>query len=392
VTHSTLGDSRPQKPHPDFPLYAHKTRRWAKKVKGRTHFFGRWEDPQGALERWLETKDDLLAGRRPRPKGGLTVRDLCNQFLDAKRRRVETGELAEITWHSYWTTCKLMARFLGDHLVTDLRADDLARYRAELAKTRGLVSLADKVNRSSIVLTWAYKTDLIDKPIKFGDAFAKPSAKAIRQQRTPRMYEAAELRQMIEAAAPVTRAQILLGLNAGLSCTDIGRLPINALNLDTAWLVFARVKTGTERRIPLWPETVLVIRQAITLRPKPAKLDWDTLLFLRPSGIPWQVGHRDRFSPHFSAFLKTIGLHRPKHGYYTLRHVFETVAGESRDQVAVDAIMGHERGDMASAYRERISDERLKDVVETVREWLYAEPTEESEPDILKFSTQSKIG
>jgi len=36
--------------------------------------FGPWEDPQDALEKWLEQKDDLLARPRPRPKvEGLTV-------------------------------------------------------------------------------------------------------------------------------------------------------------------------------------------------------------------------------------------------------------------------------------------------------------------------------
>ena len=42
-----------------------------------------------------------------------------------------------------------------------------------------------------------------------------------------------------------------------------------------------------------------------------------------------------------------------------MRHTFETIGGDAKDQVAVDHIMGHARDDMASAYRERISDERF---------------------------------
>ena len=83
-------------------------------------------------------------------------------------------------------------------------------------------------------------------------------------------------------------------------------------------------------------------------------------------------------------------LYRKGRGFYTLRHVFETIGGESCDQVAVDAIMGHERGDMADVYRERISDERLHRVVNTVREWLFAEadePSEGDEPAIVPFRT-----
>lgn len=55
---------RPSKPYPDFPLFPHATRRWAKKIHGRFVFFGPWEDPYGALERYLAQRDELMAGPR----------------------------------------------------------------------------------------------------------------------------------------------------------------------------------------------------------------------------------------------------------------------------------------------------------------------------------------
>ena len=60
--------------------------------------------------------------------------------------------------------------------------------------------------------------------------------------------------------------------------------------------------------------------------------------------------------------------------FYALRHTFETIGGEAKDQVAVDHIMGHIRDDMASVYRERISDERLKAVSDHVRKWVFGNP------------------
>jgi hypothetical protein len=54
--------------------------------------------------------------------------------------------------------------------------------------------------------------------------------------------------------------------------------------------------------------------------------------------------------------LDKLDIKRQGVAYYSFRHVFETIGGESRDQVAVDFIMGHARDDMASRYRERISD------------------------------------
>ena len=71
-----------------------------------------------------------------------------------------------------------------------------------------------------------------------------------------------------------------------------------------------------------------------------------------------------------SPLLRRLGLTRPELTFYALRHTFETIGGESRDQVAVDAIMGYSRDDMASVYRERISDERLLAVSAQVRRWL----------------------
>jgi integrase len=58
-------------------------------------------------------------------------------------------------------------------------------------------------------------------------------------------------------------------------------------------------------------------------------------------------------------------------GFYTLRHVFRTVADEAGDQPAVDHVMGHESLGMATVYREGISDDRLRAICEHVRRWLF---------------------
>src|SRR5262245_14267412 len=91
--------SKPSKPYPDFPLFPHATGRWAKKIRGKLHYFGPWSDPDRALANYLEQKVALHAGRKPREDtGGLTVKDLCNQFLNAKRALVESGELTNRSW------------------------------------------------------------------------------------------------------------------------------------------------------------------------------------------------------------------------------------------------------------------------------------------------------
>jgi integrase len=83
----------------------------------------------------------------------------------------------------------------------------------------------------------------------------------------------------------------------------------------------------------------------------------------------------------FAKLIKGLNLHRPGLGFYALRHTFETIGGDARDQVAVDHIMGHARDDMASVYRERISDERLKAVTDHVHQWLFGADAKTAKPE-----------
>ncbi len=381
------------KPYPGFPLTPHPSGRWCKKIRGRLHYFGKLAEPEAALERFNFAWPYLKDGRAVRPRDATdvyTLRMLCNEFLTNKKNKLDAGELSPRTWQTHYQTCKtLLAHFGPDQRVDDLRPDDFVAFRVALARRYGVVGLHNTINCVRGVFKFALEQEKIEKPVRYGQSLDRPSKRTLRRARQEageRLFTSTEVRQLLDAADPQIRAMILLGLNAGFGNSDVANLPRRSVDLASAWLRFPRPKTGIQRQVPLWPETVDALRKAAALRPAAKNPVDDRLVFLTRTGQPWvrvqprrrngEVGAivaLDALSQAFAKLLKRFKINgRRGLGFYTLRHVFETVAGETKDQVAVDAIMGHVDPSMGGAYRKRISDERLRAVVEHVPEaWLF---------------------
>jgi len=380
----TIKPKKPKKPYRDFPLFSHASGRWCKKIRGKHHYFGPWGDPDGALQKYLDQRDDLHAGRTPRVTGdGLTIADLCNRFLTSKQNMLNNGELAERTFRTYFRFCeKVINEFGKNRLVDDLAADDFGRLRASMAETLGLTSLRSGIQNVRVIFKFAFDERLIQHPVDYGRSFNRPSKKLLRQARQQngrRMFESDQLRKILDSADPIMRAMVLLGINCGFGQTDISNLPEAALDLEEGWVDFPRPKTAIERRIQLWPETIDAMQDAIYNRTQPKDPADEHLVFLTSYGLRWVMisesekrTWKDSIGKNFSKLLRKLNLKRHGLNFYALRHTFETIGGESKDQVAVNAIMGHVDNSMAGVYRERISDERLQAVTDTVRGWLFA--------------------
>jgi integrase len=400
-----------------------------KKIRGKIYYFGKWakrvngklvriegDGWKEALEEYKAVADDLHAGRTPRVQAdGLTVADLCNRFLTAKLLKQKSSEITSRTYRDYKeVTDLLVAAFGKTRLVDDLAADDFEQLRATMAERWGPVRLGNGITRVKTVFKFGTDNGLTEKAVRYGSEFKKPDKAVLRRHRATngaKMLEAAELRSLLDALTGkksetgrtdeesgkpetitltpnlVLRAMILLALNAGFGNIDCARLPMSAVDLDTSWIDFPRPKTGIARRCPLWPETVQAIQTALLQRPEPASEDYAGFVFLTCRGTPWihftAEGNRiDNVTIQFTLLLKKLGLHRSGIGFYALRHVFETIAGDSRDQVAVDVVMGHSDPSMGGHYRERIEDSRLRAVAEHVRTWLFGQaPDDTTEPD-----------
>ena len=372
---------KPAKPYPEFPLTAHPKGYWCKKIRGKIHYFGTWADPEGALNKYLEQKDALHAGRKPREEAaGLTIKQLCNDFLNAKRALVQSGELTNRSWEDYKAACDLLISHFGKgRLVEDIHPDDFAELRAKLAKYWGPGTLGNVIQRMRVAFKFAWDQDKISRPVRYGQTFKRPSRKVMRIDRArkgPKLFTREEIHHLLQAAGPVMRAMILLGINCGFGNADCGHVPKTALDLASGIIDFPRPKTGIPRRCALWPETVAALREAIAKRPQPKSEEHIALVFITKYGFPWAKDTADQtLAKEFAKLLRNLHINGRKGlGFYTLRHTFRTIADEARDQPAVDYCMGHESPHMSTVYRERISDSRLRAVAEYVRTWLFSGP------------------
>jgi integrase len=397
---------RPDKPYHSFPLTPHTSGKWQKKIRGRIYYFGNWarrvegklvrvdgDGWEAALREYELQAADLHAGRTPSPHAagdGLRLKDLCNDFLTAKLRKRQRGEIAERTFAEYKeTTDLLVAQFGGECVVSNLTPRDFGALAATLGERWGPVRLANAITRVKSVFKFGTDNDHLDKTVKFGSEFKKPDQAVLRRHRAKggeKMFEAEQLRTLIDAAGVPLRAMILLGVNAGFGNHDCAALPLSAIDLDRGWVTWTRPKTGIARRCPLWEETVAAVREAIAGRPKPVGFAECGLVFVTPEGLAW-VRHQntsniDKVAVEFLKLTKRVKLHRAGRAFYSVRHTFRTVADAARDQPAADLIMGHTDPSMRARYVERIDDARLKAVTDHVREWLWPTAVAATRPNV----------
>jgi site-specific recombinase XerD len=384
ATNSTT-NSRPSKPYPEFPLFAHSTGRWAKKIRGKFHYFGAWSDPHGALRRYLTDKDDLEAGRKPRRVSEsvtetLTVQRMVGLFLDAKEINVQSGEMEQSTWNAYESFGNRMIRVFGaDALVERLGPDDFQRLRQDLQTThKRLTSINSDIGRIKAFFNWAGPGNngqgYIDRLPRFGSLFKRPSKSALEREREEqggRIFRAEQIRALLAAARPSLRAMILLGINCGYGNTDCAKLPPDRLDLDHGWASFSRTKNAIRRRNPLWSETVETLRVAMAARKTPNDPKHANRVFITKYSQPFRacaVGFE------FEKLAVKVGMTREEADFYDLRRTCASIGLQVNDDEAMRTILGHKRlsADMLGVYnRLQVGDERLLLVTRHIHDWLF---------------------
>jgi integrase len=363
------------------PLWLHPSGQWCKKHKGQFYYFG--TDADAAAKRFREEWDAILEGRPPKPKAGdVTLATVVNAFLNHKRAGVESGELHPRTFAEYYSTGEKLIAFFGrERVVADIRPDEFARLRAGVASKVGLVSVLNFITKVRVLFKFALDNGDIETAVKFGKSFDRPEKKVLdkaKKKRPKKELPPAALWKLIDGADVQMKAMILLAINSGMGSTDCANLTRSDLAARPGWLDYPRVKTGVDRRFPLWPETREAIAAVSEKRPEPKDPADADLVFLTRYGFPWARFHGDgkgkrsvvdSVSQMFGKLGTKTGVTLPS-GFYILRHIFRTKADETLDRPAIDCVMGHSDPSMGANYRQSIADERLEKVVNHVRDWL----------------------
>ena len=145
------------------PLFKHPNGQWCKKVLGKPVYFGTNENE--ALDKWLNEKDHLLAGRVPRARQhssnakAPTVVELANLFAARCKNRVASGEMAQRSVDDYTPTLKRFIEIVGRECKTaDLTPMDFANIKEKLAEPVKRVSIKrsakSKIKEKRVSVEW----------------------------------------------------------------------------------------------------------------------------------------------------------------------------------------------------------------------------------------------
>lgn len=356
----TKSDSKRKTRSDKFPLTLHKTGQYCKKIKGKLYYFG--TNKKAALNRYLEQAAYLHAGKQPRPKSNgqsLSIKTLCNLYLDHQESRAAIGEIKLRHLYDQTSLLRDFVRFVRpNRTVSDISTVDLQNYRKKLIKAgKSPNTINNRVTAVKAMYNWAVDNEIIDHSPRLRAVKKITPMKGEKPTFTTRQIQA-----LLEVAGIQMRAMIWLGLNCGFGCTDCAELKWKVLDLENGRVRFPRGKTGIERNLPLWPETIQALKE---IQKK------GELVFYTQRGNPWVRAIRkkeengidkytkdDAISKEFSKLIKKAGIIAPKGvGFYTLRRTAATLAANSGDPFAVQKLLGHTDIKMASTYVQNISEQ-----------------------------------
>jgi integrase len=320
------------------------------------------------------------------------VADLVNHYIESLNSRLSRGQISDRHFSDCVQTGELIVKHFGRRVEgASLQAADFSALRQAFPSSWGNTKTGLEIQRIRSVFRWAAEAELIRGIPNFGPDFKKPAKSESRRLRAKNAaangsldFSAEELKTLLAASNGWLKSCVLLGINAGFGNFDCGRLRSAHIDFSTGRYDLARPKSGIPRQCIMWSRTLDAIQAAMVGRPVPKVDADDSLCFLTTHGRPviWELVHPtkgtlnrcDNVGKKFTKLVKACGI-RGGRGFYSLRRTFEMVAGNTKDQVAVNMVMGHSDATMAEIYRQGISEDRLADVAKYVENWLFGKQT-----------------
>jgi len=342
-----------------FPLTLHKTGQFCKKIKGKLYYFG--NDKKKALARYIEQAPYLHTGKAEKARldvQTMTLKTLCNLYLDYQNSRVQTKEITARHYVDEVGSLKMLARFFGPNRdVAEITALDLQNYKRRLTKAYAQNRTNLNLAIMKAIFHWAQKNDVL-KMIPNIAAVSK--VKIVRKEKT--VFTADQVEVLLRMASLQIKTMIWLGLNCGFGSTDCSELLWNHVNLEEGRVRFPRIKTGIDRNLPLWPETIQALKKLPQINER---------VFNTKTGQPWvriseKVGKNGEVKyvsnnalvHEFSRLIKKAGIKTEKGvGFYTLRRTAATLAVKSGDPFAVQKLLGQADLKMASVHVQDVSEQ-----------------------------------
>ena len=169
-----------------------------------------------------------------------------------------------------WTGKAIIEHFGRTVAPEATRPTEFARFRNNLTANYAPSRVGKMVTQTRMMFRWAFESEVIEAQPNFGPDVKSTSKRASRiakAKRVEKLFSADQIHESLDRADDVFRAMILLGINCGMGNTDISQLSSSMIDSDHGWIDYPRPKTGVDRRMPLWSETLTALKRVLKARP-----------------------------------------------------------------------------------------------------------------------------
>ena len=254
-----------------------------------------------------------------------------------------------------------MAPFFGERFLSEIRAEDVEKFKA---------ARAQKVSKSTVNRELACLKTILAIAVEWDRLRSDPAKKVKRFQVDNQkliFLDREECRRLLEACPRYLRPIVHVGILTGLRRTRLLRLKWKDVDFKLGVIYVQNAKGGKSQELPMGP----TLKQVLKAVPHHISSEY---VFASPSnGAHW----RD-FPVSFQAAVKTAGI--DKHVTpHTLRHTFAShLAMAGVDLYTISQLLGHSSIAMTQRYAHLSPDHKTL-AVEKLERHLAAQTEVESE-------------